>query len=943
MSRAISPGTHLGRYQIRSLIGAGGMGEVYLAEDTQLGRRVAIKVMPSDAISDENARRRLIREARAAATLDHPNICAIHEVGEADGRSFIVMQYVEGETLDVRIKRKPLELKDVLSIASQIADALTEAHAHGIIHRDIKPQNIMITARGNVKVMDFGLAKLVAGALESEARTMSLLTTPGAIIGTMPYMSPEQIRGEPLDARTDIFSFGVVLYETLSGRQPFAGESAVATASAILTLDPAPLARYAQEVPPQLQDIVSKALRKDREERYQVVKDMLLDLKNLKQRLEFEAELERSAPPEWRSPESRGGALRSGGLGALAEPAEHQAVDTANAKPLATASSAEYLATQITRHKTGIAIGMAALIFAGIIITAVTYKYLASSVSQTAKRTAPLQTMKLSRLTSTGTADQAVISPDGKYVVHVASESGRQSLRVRQTNTTSDVQIVTPADVQYLGLSFSRDGDYIYFVATEKDSPTSNLYQVATLGGAPRRSIADVDSAVSFSPDGQRLAFIRDFPNEGEKAVIVANAGGGGERKLAVRKLPNFFRSVSWSPDGKSIACGAGSFVPSYTTYVVTVSVEDGREKQIGAQSWGFMGAVAWLPDGSGLILEASEQGSASSDANQIWFLSYPDGEARRVTNDLNNYNGVSLTTDSNRLVTVQSDTVSNIWLAPGGEADRATQLTAGAGKRDGRLGIAWMPDGRIAYASKASGNDDIWVMKGDGTSQNQLTANSRMNGHPFVSPDGRYILFISDRAGTPNVWRMDADGGNAKQLTSGSGEISPQCSPDGKWVTYTLLGSGKPTLWRVSIDGGAPQQLSDRYTALPAISPDGKSIACVYRDEQPNSPLKLAIFPFEGGKPTQIFDVGISAAGNTLSLEPPVSWTPDGRALTYVVTAAGVSNIWSQPLAEGQTRQLTSFKSERIFWFDWSRDGKQLAVARGTRTSDVVLISNFR
>ena len=939
-------GTRLGRYEIRSQIGAGGMGKVYLAEDTQLSRRVALKLLPTETVSDEHARKRLVREARAAASLDHPNICSIYEVGEEDGRTFIAMQYVEGETLDARMKRKPLELKESLTIATQVADALSEAHAHGIIHRDIKPSNIIITARGQAKVMDFGLAKLIqhSEAVQSEAETEALLSTPGAIIGTLPYMSPEQVRGEALEGRSDIFSFGVVLYEMISGRQPFTRESIVTSASAILTHEPPPLARYSRKVPEMLEWIVTKALRKDRDERYQTAKELLIDLRNLKQRLEFEAELERSTPPELPSAELRSTARPlAGRLGWLAETLKHEPLDTADTKLTHPASSAEYMVGEIKRHKKGVAVAIVALTLAIIFVAVVTYRFLSLSRNQTAKTPTPLQAMKLSRLTSTGAADQAAISPDGKYVVHVASESGRQNLRVRQTNTTSDVQIVPPADVQYLGLTFSRDGDYIYFVATEKDSPASNLYQVATLGGAPRRLIADVGSAVTFSPDGQRLAFIRDFPNEGEKAIIMANASGGSERKLAVRKLPNFFRSVSWSPDGKSIACGAGSFVPSYNTYVVTVSVEDGREKQIGAQSWGFMGAVAWLPDGSGLILEASEQGSASFDANQIWFLSYPDGEARRVTNDLNNYNGVSLTTNSNRLVTVQSDTVSNIWLVPGGDAGRATQLTSGAGRRDGRLGLAWTPDGRIVYVSNASGSDDVWIMDRDGSNQNQLTANSHMNGHPFVSPDGRYILFISDRAGTPNVWRMDADGGNAKQLTSGSGEISPQCSPDGKWVTYTLLGSGKPTLWRVSIDGGAPQQLSDRYTALPAISPDGKSIACVYRDEQPNSPLKLAIFPFEGGKPTQIFDVGISAAGNTLSLEPPVSWTPDGRALTYVVTAAGVSNIWSRPLTAGQARPLTNFKSERIFWFDQSRDGKQLVVARGTRTSDVVLISNFR
>jgi serine/threonine protein kinase/tetratricopeptide (TPR) repeat protein len=273
----------ISHYRIVSQLGAGGMGEVYLAEDTQLGRRVAIKFLSPELVADERANKRLFKEARAAATLDHPNICSIYEVGEADGRSFIAMQYIEGETLDARIKGKPLELKDSLSIASQVADGLAEAHAHGIIHRDIKPANIMITARGQVKVMDFGLAKLIqhSEVVQSEAETEALLSTPGAIIGTVPYMSPEQVRGQPVDARSDIFSFGVLLYEILSGQQPFVAESATATASAILTREPPPLARYSSDVPGELQRIVRKCMEKDRERRYQTARDLAIDLHNL--------------------------------------------------------------------------------------------------------------------------------------------------------------------------------------------------------------------------------------------------------------------------------------------------------------------------------------------------------------------------------------------------------------------------------------------------------------------------------------------------------------------------------------------------------------------------------------------------------------------------------------------------------------------------------------
>jgi serine/threonine protein kinase/tetratricopeptide (TPR) repeat protein len=284
----------ISHYRIISKLGAGGMGEVYLGEDTRLGRKVAIKLLPLRSLGDEHARRRLLREAQAAATLDHPNICSIHEIGEESGTSFIVMQYIEGETLAKRMSRKPVELTEAFEIAVQIADALAEAHSRGIIHRDIKPLNIMLSARGQAKVLDFGLSKTIEerGYIDSIAPT--LLSEPGMMIGTVPYMSPEQVQGQPVDVRSDIFSFGVVLYELFGGVQPFASENSASTISSILTYDPPPLARYSHQVPLELERIVSKALAKDPEGRYQTIKDMLIDLKRLKQQFAFETELERS-------------------------------------------------------------------------------------------------------------------------------------------------------------------------------------------------------------------------------------------------------------------------------------------------------------------------------------------------------------------------------------------------------------------------------------------------------------------------------------------------------------------------------------------------------------------------------------------------------------------------------------------------------------------------
>lgn len=934
---AVAAGKRIGRYEIRSLLGVGGMGEVYLAQDTELRRSVALKLLLSDFVGNEDRLRRFKQEAYTASSLNHPNILTIYEIGSEANVHFIAGEYVEGLTLRERMVKEALTLEEVLNIGSQIASALAAAHSAGIIHRDIKPENVMVRRDGYVKVLDFGLAKLTEYqglGSDPEAATVQLVKTdPGKVMGTANYMSPEQTRGLEVDQRTDIWSLGVILYELAAGRTPFEGQTASDVLASILKNEPVPLQRCCPESPTELQRIVRKALRKDLEERYQLVKEMGVDLKNLRRELELSAEIELSLQPP--APGARALGMSSSRGATIQANSSSRTQEISEAKPT---SSAEYIINQINLHPKALifAVGIFGLLVATVLVA---HRWV-SSESPTGKSTTAPQNMKIARLTSTGTADKAAISPDGRYVVHAVSENGQQSLRVRQVNTSSDVQILPPSMVEYAGLTFSRDGDFIYYVGTEQNSPTSNLYKLPVLGGTPQKLSSDVGSAVTLSPDGQRLAFIRNSPNEGEDAVIIANADGGNERKLAVRKLPNFFRSLSWSPDEKTIACGAGSFVPTYNTYVVSVSVESGRESQIGSQSWMFMGQVTWLANGHGLILAASEVGSGTFDAQQIWYVSYPEGEARRITNDLNNYTGVSMTGDSNRLVTVQSETISNIRLVPNGDTNRATELTSGAAKTDARDGLAWTPEGKIVFSSKATGSLDIWTMDGDGRNLKQLTTNSRINDHPSVSPDGQYVTFASNRAGTFNVWRMDIDGGNPRQLTSGSGEENPQCTSDGKWVVYTLLGAGEPTLWRVSIDGGAPEQLTDRYTAGPSVSPDGKSIACFYREEL-HQPLKLAIFPIEGRLPTRTFNTQIPV--EAISRLPPLRWIDEGRAITYVLTSNGVSNIWRQPVTDEQPKQVTNFRADHIFWFDWSRDGKQLIVAHGSITSDVVLISNFQ
>src|SRR6202047_3768477 len=283
----IATGTRIEHYEILSALGAGGMGEVYLAEDQQLGRKVAIKFLPADVATDERARQRLLKEAKTAATLDHPNICAIYEVGEEDGRSFIVLQYIEGETLATRLKRHLPDLREALAIATQVADALNEAHGRGIIHRDIKPENIMLTTRNQVKVLDFGLAKVVRDSSVMGADTASMLSIPGMVMGTVPYMSPEQVRGEELDSRSDIFSFGTVLYELLSGRRPFEAKSSAEGISAILTTQPPPISRSSLGHSGSGEEqLIRKCLEKDAALRYQTMGDLIPDLQQIRREYE---------------------------------------------------------------------------------------------------------------------------------------------------------------------------------------------------------------------------------------------------------------------------------------------------------------------------------------------------------------------------------------------------------------------------------------------------------------------------------------------------------------------------------------------------------------------------------------------------------------------------------------------------------------------------------
>ncbi|HEX8710177.1 MAG TPA: protein kinase [Pyrinomonadaceae bacterium] len=940
---AIEAGTRFGRYEIQSLLGAGGMGEVYRALDTELNRPVALKFLPAEFALHQSRMKRFIQEARAASALNHPNIITVYEIGrigeEENSAPFFATEFIDGVTLRQYVSSRRMKLGEVLDIATQIASALVAAHAAGIVHRDIKPENVMVRTDGYVKVLDFGLAKPTerqSSSVDSEAETRALVNTdPGSVMGTVSYMSPEQARGLQVDARTDIWSLGCVLYEMIAGHLPFTGATPSHVIVSLLEDEPPPLANYVQGVPEAVEWIVAEALTKDREERTQTAKEILGKLRRLKQRIDAGTELERSVAPHLPSGSTAAAqGFRSQGTQSTAErqgrtTVRFGEVGAGDVGAAATASSAQYLASRIKRHRTG---ALLALVF-GLIAAA----GLAFGIYKWTARSKPLALappMKVTRLTSTGKAFGPAISPDGKYIAHIVKEGNRQSLLLRQTATTSSREIVAPTDGYFLETAFAPDGNYLYYVLGEKGKGVRALYQVSVLGGAARQLIYDIDSRITFSPDAKKIAFLRGYLKEREKALFIANADGTGEERVISVKFPQDLIDPAWSPDGKVIAFARyGTDQEGYFVNVEEVRLADKAQRKISAERWRSLSSISWLPDGSGMVAVARDRASIAGSPMQIWQLSYPNGEARRITNDWNYYTGVSLSADSRTLVAGMETHTSNIWVAPGAETKGARPVTSNSFA--GLEGLAWTPDGRIVYTSMERDNRDLWMMNADGSGQKQLSFETSADLSPCVSPDGRYIIFQSNRGVGWGIWRVNADGGSPVELVKNIGESAwPQCSPDSRSVVYAANADGKESLWRVPIEGGAPVQVQERQTFGHALSPDGKFIAYYHREPEVAARLQIEVIPAEGGAPVKTLDAPTD--GGLLR------WSPDSRALNYIDTRDGVSNLWSLPLETGQPKQLTDWKSDFIFRFAWSSDGKQLAFARGVSMTDLVLMEGL-
>lgn len=907
-------------YKLIKRLGSGGMGEVYLAEDTRLNRKVALKVLPEDVGNDRKRLSRFLQEARLAANLNHPNICIIYEVDDSTGTPFISMEYVEGETLAHRIQNGKLDLTEVLEITVQIADALDEAHHQGIIHRDIKSANVIINRRGQAKVLDFGLAKTVIENVSDEAATQAK-TEAGVLVGTVQYMSPEQAFGKKLDGRTDLWSLGVLLYEMVTGEMPFKGETQVAIFDEILHKEPVKPTEINENIPPDLEKIILKLLEKDREFRYQTASDLRVDLKRLQRYSDEAINFEKS--------ERRISSENLGKTEFINLPTDQLSRKTTDPN-LSTAKKTAWLSV----------LGVSALILAVAGASFGLYQYLKKD-----EAIIPFENRKLQKLTNTSEVSDARISSDGKYLVYVQDEGGMQSLWVKQIATGSMVQVLQPTNVVFQGITISPDSNWIYYNIWDKKN-VGEIFRIPTLGGVPQLVIHDVMPGVEISPDNKKIAFVRSYDKEKDNRLIIADADGNNENITAERghdeitkrgRDKGFIGLFCWSPDGKSLGVLASNQQPDGTQIPVLseISIEDKKETPIWTvpeKLRNFSGGLIWQADKKGFLMTIAER---QSPFFQIWQISYPDGKAKQLTKDFNTYQRLSMTADGKSLITIQQDFFANVWVVSTDNPAQAQKVTAG--KVEG-IGVRWTPDGKIVYQSAVSGNIDIWMSEADGSNKKQLTSDDNFDLDPCVTFDRKKIAFVSNRTQNNwNIWTMNLDGSSQKQLIKTGVQWGIFCSKIENSVYFAGTINEKQGIWKISLDTGESKFIHDMQNFRANISPDEKYLAYSFWDEEKKQ-MAQEIFTIATGE-RQRFELPITAVGEGQN-EPSVKWTPDGRNLSFINAEKGVSNIWIQPVKGGKPMRVTDFKEYAIFNYDWSPDGKKLALTRGRSNSDVVLIT---
>jgi eukaryotic-like serine/threonine-protein kinase len=916
------PGQNLSHYTILERLGGGGMGVVYKALDLRLKRTVALKFLPAALTRDEAAKQRFVQEAQAASSLDHPNICTIHEIDETpDGQLFLAMTFYDGETVKKYLDGTALRPDDALDFAIQVAQGLVQAHDAGIVHRDIKSANLMVTRGGLVKIVDFGLAKLLG-------RTD--LTETGATLGTTAYMSPEQLRGAVVDRRTDIWSLGVVLFEMLTGQLPFKGNSPYELSHAIVHEQAPSVSTTRTGVPAELDRVVQRCLAQNLDERYQNAADLLAELRWLRRE---SAELLRAPSPAGGAP-----SLLSG---------PHSAVEPSHGATRSTAIGARQTlaAGSVTRNDRARWIAaVAALVLIVGVLAALLWRRESAMVVPRVERT-----FQLTR--EAGLEIDPAVSPDGRLIAYASGPLDRMNIYVQQIEGGRRLSLTEATPGNHRWPQWSPDGNRISF-QTFKDGRTE-IYFVAALGGIPRRLVeappARCVRGLAWSPDGAEIAYVAGLCLErsGSRDEIYVRPAGGGEARKIADAIDVF--PLRWSPDGKRIAFSAGNglFVFGGSIGPIAniapaslwvVPTHGGQPARVTHDAY-LNQSPEWTTDGKGLLFTSDRGGGRDVYQIPISASGEPSGPPVRLTTGLNVYT-TTLSAGGNRLGYSVLTYRQNIWSIriperPPASATEAAPLTTGSQSIEG-LDVS--ADGRwLTFDSNRSGNLDIYKMPIEGGELEQLTSDAADDAIPVWSPDGREIAFYSFRTGNRDLFVMAADGGQLRQLTNHpASDRYPDWSADGRELVFWSDRSGRDELYVISKDRGelkgeTPRQVTHTGGLMPRWSPDGRLIA--YRS--PDAGL-FVVRP--DGRDARLLVPRIAR------IFP--AWSRDSRTIYYKVNEAGSrTSFWSVPAAGGEPRLLIELddRSRASVRSEFATDGERFYFTVTEYDSDLWLMELAR
>jgi eukaryotic-like serine/threonine-protein kinase len=879
---SLQPGTRLGPFEILSLLGAGGMGEVYRAQDTRLGRTVALKVLPSELTGDPGRSSRFAREAQLLAALNHPNIAQIYGREDAAGGMAIIMECVEGPTLAERLRSGRLPVSETVAIARQIAEALDAAHERGIIHRDLKPANIKIRDDGSVKVLDFGIAKALPPGTASvdvtEAPTSSSppATRHGAVLGTAAYMSPEQARGRTVDARTDIWAFGCVLYEMLTGRSAFGAESTADTVAAVLERDP-DWTQLPQGLPAPIDRVVRRSLVKDPTRRLRAIGDARLDLD---------------------------------------EPVPGDAMDDARA---------------VAGRPRGTAVLVAGSLAVGLAAGALTFHRAAPELMP-----GPRNETFATQLTDYGASEVApTISPDGRVFAFVSAHGGSPDVWLRQVSGGDPVRLTDDAAVES-ELAFARDGETIFFTRTEASG--SSIWQVGTLGGQPRKVVA-IGMRPSPSPDGRQLAYAAMVPPGAWKVSLITL--NDSQTRDVLPSLAGEPQRVSWAPDSRRIAYTTGGLFEAKNLVVVDLATGQHRQASHFTRSNEGISEHAWLPDGSHIAVVYSPSATITSNrpGDDLGILNIETGRVSRMTmNTGQDLGAPSLSADGSRLVATASEAHMDIWSVPVTDPDPVANGKAARQVVEASAAPAWpflSRDGRtLLFNGLRSGSANLWLrpLRADGPERQITFVPGKALAHSSLSPEGGRVAFVSSAAGQSDIWTQNVDGTDLRQLTSGIGAASwPTWSPDGRTIVVTVLRSGRYETWTVPAAGGPAEfYLPGFFRGDWQEQPSGRGTWLVTSD----GTNTVRLIDFEQKRVVWEETIG-GVFGHPM-------FSPDMRSFSVITRAAGGSEVIVVDLESRARRTAASLPFTALFRASWTDDGRAVVVNRVWTLAHVVLFDGF-